>query len=136
MSIFNHARADMKNHAVAVQIIRIPAACKLSITAFVQAESRPHEFDSLLLKYLAAIESRVKSCEVNGAHIQADPAVLVLGVKKVNVVPQFAIGRCQTVPVRLPLHVEAIGLWSEVHIKPYTVRDDIERVSEASGCHT
>lgn len=92
MSIFNHARTDMKNHAVAVQIICIPAACKLSITAIVQAERRPHEFDSLLPKYLTAIESRVKRGEVYGAHIQADSAVLVFGVKKVDVVPKLAVG--------------------------------------------
>src|SRR5271167_311557 len=136
MCIFDHAGANVKNHSVAVENVCGPPACKLTVASIVQAEGGPHEFQGLPVEQTAVTQRDIESSQISSAHVQANAAMLVLGIEKVNVVPQFAVGRWRTVPVRFPLHVEAIGLWSEVHVKPYTVRDDIERVSEASGWHT
>src|SRR5208283_253421 len=134
MCVFDHAGANVKNHAVRVKNVRVPPSGKLAVSATVQAERHPHQFPSLPGKHAVVKEGHVENSQGRCAHVHANAAVLVLGIEKVNVVPEFAVGRWQTVAVRLPLYVEAIGLGSEIHIQRHAVRDDIERVSETSGC--
>src|SRR5208283_553161 len=133
MYVFDHAGANVVNHSVAVQNVCVPPSCKLSIASIVQTEWRPHEFQVLPVEHAVVKEGHVESSQVRRAHVQANATMLVVGIEKVNVVPEFAVRRWQAVPVRLALHVEAIGLRNEVHIKPYAVRDDVERVPEADA---
>ena len=114
----------------------VPSSGKLTVSAIVQAERGPHQLHSSLVQHSAVIQGNVESSQVRSAHVQANATMLVCGVKKVNVVPEFALRRWQAVSVRLSLHVEAIGLRNEVHIQPHAVRNNVERVSKAGGGHT
>jgi len=52
------------------------------------------------VEHAAVTERYVESSQIPSTHIQANAAMLVLGIEKVNVVPEFAVGRWQGVPVR------------------------------------
>src|ERR1700730_14511944 len=93
MCVFNHTGADVKDYSMAVENVCVPPSCKLPVTPIVQAERRPHEFQGLPVQDSAVTQRHVESSKIPSAHVQANAAMLVLGIEKVDVVPEFAVAR-------------------------------------------